>query len=491
MQFSSRSQTLQITTNANGKSTFNEIINDGNVIEYYSSVNGVLHVYDLMLNEKTHFSLGRGRDTRLLEVSKSSNHYLFVLFNSSNSLEFEIRNESGTKMGDWSLTDLTTLQEMQIGEIAKGGEIDYNLVYPLAGQGFIVQFPSRKSVYGMDVKLLDFNAKVLWSWSTENTSGSHYFGDILSVSPQYVLLSICKKNNALGNKMELLLKVIDVQNGSEIFSREMISKDSELLNVQSGFVENKDQTSTITIFGEYYEDGKDPVRDKSEGLFIESFSAQGEELSFRKLDWDIELKETTASTRNASLCVHRAVRDENGDLVVIGEQFRKSVNLGTAIANLAFDDQESVLEIQIHDLVVFKFSSTGELLQQQTIQNPVRHITWNDGSAIQSSVLLMRRLKRSGYFAYRFSTLDVQKHVVRVVYSLTYDPDYRRKNHADIIIGVVECGSDGIQSFKVPLKSEVNMFGLYCAKSGSIAVAEYSPKFDLLQLKLVDLVPNR
>jgi hypothetical protein len=480
-------QTLQISTKGYGKSTFNEIVSEGNVVEYYSYVDGVFHVYDLSFKEKVQFSLEHGKDTRLLEVSRSSNYYLFVLFSSSSSLEIEVRNDEGVKKGDWALTDLNTLQEMQIGEIAKGRELDYNLVFPIPDQGFIIQLPSHRNVYGLDVKLLDFNAKEIWSWSTESASGAHYFGDILTVSSDFVLMALNKKNKALANDMEVYISAIDVNDGHEVYSRNMVTKENELLSVQSGFVESKDQIITTTLFGEFYLAGKNPIRDRSEGLFIQTLDIKGEELTIKKLNWSTELKATTSSTRNASLCVHRAVRAENGELVVIGEQFKKALNMGTAFSNMAFDDHESALEIQIHDLVVFRFSSSGELLHHHTVENPVRHITWTDGSAYQSSVLLMRRIKRSGHFAYRFSTLDTQAHLVRVVYSLTYDPEFRGKKHADIIIGVVDSGNDGMKSFKVPLKSDVSMFGLYGAKSGSISVAEFNPKLDLLSLKLVDL----
>ncbi|MFM2000468.1 MAG: hypothetical protein RL204_2415 [Bacteroidota bacterium] len=488
MNLLAHGQGLEIVTNSYGRSTFNEIVDNGAVVEYYSYLNAEFAIYDMSLQYKGQFVLGRSNDSRLLEVTKCSSHYLFVFLNSKNNLDFEIYTDKGEITGKWTLSDLSVLQEMQISSLAIGRELDYNLVFPVVNAGFVIQLPTREKNYGMAVKMLDFKANIIWSWNTE--SGANYFGDVLAVSAQSILITLNQKDAVLGSEMEFICKALRTNDGKEIFSRNMIDKGEQTLCVQWGFTEFSGAEISHVIIGEYFRKGKNALRDKSEGIFIQTLDSRGEEKRLKKLSWDIELKELTSSTRNASLLIQNAVRTGNGEIVLVAEQYRKTVNMGTALSNLVFDDDDAILEIQIHDLVVFRFSETGELISQYTINNPVRHIAWDDGSAIQSSVVLARRIKKSGYFAYRFSSVDNSNEVVRVVYSLTFDPEYRRKKHADIIIGVVESRSGYTNSFKVPLISEVSLFGLYGAKPGFITLAEYSPKFDLLQLKLVELKPT-
>jgi hypothetical protein len=497
-------QTLEYTNVRRFSSkSVGEIIKNNEVVGYYSflfventdkkNTKYRVEVADNNLNKAKSFDIIRPSNSYLLEVTFNGDSFLLVFYQKKTGLDYVVYSKDGKEMGTLNVADLTRYQEAVIGMSIQSPETENRTVHPIGSLGFVKQASVEFDKTGFQVVGIDNNAASSWTWNTDEKAKMHYYGDILSADENYVVVYLGGKKNMLTKDAEWSLVVLESATGNVVFEHELKGKGDTDLSMLNCFVEK--DLNKVTIIGELYAPGDEPLKDQSTGLYIQELDLTGAEVSMHKYMWLKEInkakkakltEEQKESEKKSSLFVHKVVRSKNGTLTLVAEQYKKSVS-ALGVASVATGGGAAAMEMVVMNMVLLQFDADLNITNYQIIDKKLTRINLPQGYGIAPPSALAAYIKTIGGFDYQFTTGTTSSDTFTTIYKDYNRKEEKSKEKNDVMLGVIEINGGEVVTSRVPFNTDATKIKFQAAKTGFITVTEYFNKTKTVKTRLESL----
>lgn len=377
-----------------------------------------------------------------------------------------------------------TKYEMRTLNMAlQAGQEDFmNLSCP-SSDGFIDVYGDKESTYAYKVAYIDNNGKVKWTYKPKATKGVYAATYMTSSNNQILLLESKAKSVMNAKDYTFSLKGIDMQ-GSENFHIPLTSKMYNLMP-HNAFVQSNG--SGFTLIGEHFDINKKMMKAESQGVFMRDISEEGLWEYETFLGWESDIKPTMSAEEyknfsKFSVLFHDVVRTKEGNIIAIGEQYKKQVSamgvLGAVAASSSSSTSSNValMEIRLGDMVMLHINKDRELENVNIFDKKNRSIQLEQGAGVTNTHVLGKILKAYGYMDYEFNQFNADKSVNTTAF---YD---RQKEKGKLLrqtviqlVNFVDEDNDFTLD-KISFNTEANEMWITRGKPGFLTVIEYWKK---------------
>jgi hypothetical protein len=356
-------------------------------------------------------------------------------------------------------------------------------IYPLGTNGFVRQAYTKNDKDGYRLEAYDNTLNESWVVGSDEKSKLVEGADIIYASQDYTGLNVMRKKNRSSREYDLFFQLVDSKKGTVLFEKPLKDNGADL-SLLTCFVD--EPSKSIIIGGEYYPPGEDQGKSKSQGMYMTSIDFTGTQKALKKLSWAMDFakmktpEDEAKSKKNMSIYFHNIFRSKDGNLVAIGEQYKKQVSgLGMASNILAAagggSTNQSAFSIFIYNMVVIEFDKDFGIKNITTVEKKKGEVEMPQGAAYYSAAYLAKFVDAIGGFDYYFTARDVAKDTYTSVYiDRNRKDDEGKKN--DIMLGVINFKDGKVSTDRVPLNTEGTYIWYSPAKTGYIAVSEYFRK---------------
>jgi hypothetical protein len=397
----------------------------------------------------------------------------------------------GTKfIGDIISSELSTLSQM----VASGSEEGFAMygIHPVAGKGFVrPSYGDKASQYKITFFDNNFNEK--WSYETpEEAKGLESFL-ISDINDKYITGITIRRGGILSKKLNYFLTVFDVDSGKKIIDASTESKKQQLSISSIILQEGSDQ---LIVQGEYYNETDRPGIDKSKGFYLKSYNlSNGKEETERLYSWDKDIAKLFNAKAKASIenkflnYPHTLFKAVNGHYFMVFEQFKKAIDGGALILNLASGGRmgANVTKVSIGDVWILEMDANLNALNvnffekdQHVIELPI-----SLGMTILPAGQLGMITKWYDRFDYQF--IQRKEDGTFNISFLNHDKEKGEK--AKTIIGNIFMPKDGKLSYDEieATSTKKTSYFLFPGQSGYIMLAKFIEKEERLEFKLIKL----
>lgn len=385
-----------------------------------------VEMFDDNYNSSSKFEIIRPKNSILLEMVYNGSVFMLHFYDKT-GYEFVTFDQSGEIKGSnkiakeeiskWDLQRASTNLESATENIT---------IYPNGATGFIRSTFTKYKKIGYEIVAYDNEANIVWSYKSDEASAMNELIELNDVSENYLTATITKKKSLMTREMTSSLLLINLLDGSRITELPLGDDASGLRSLLKSFLNEKKKN--ITIVGEYYKPNDDIIKDKSQGLYMQEISLEGEDLGITKYAWKGDIDQFVASLddddkkeRPFYAFFHDVIISKNGHVFLIGEQFLKQVSAGgIALKALASatggSSNTSMFEMLIGNMIVIEFDEKKNLVEFKTVEKKRTRAILPAGMGIYGSTTLGYYIKTMGSFDYAFTSKNKEKDLYDIVY---------------------------------------------------------------------------
>ncbi len=391
------------------------------------------------------------------------------------------------ELDKWGMSQLYT------GSAVSSDPSFNKIIYPVGNRGFMRYTAKKNKKLGYDLEYLSNDLKKANSWnhSSDPTSKELQFASFGDISEKYLVSSIMKKPKLLGAKnLSFHLSVVDLTTEKELFNKPM-ENSKYLFSYMNSFI-NEDK-GTFLVFGEYFQQGDNIMKDKSTGLFSMEYDIAGNVTQEVYYDWKKDISKMIKVDKKGKIgdgghvAFHRIVQTSDGHFYAIGEMYRKAVS-GFGIASQVLGGggrgAAAAAKMVVMDMVAFEFDADLALKDVSVIEKRESDVLLPAGMGFYPPSMLAMYIRTLGLFDYNYTQTTLDKSSFFATY--TAITDAKKRKDREVYFGIISRteGDDEYVLDRVDLTSDATTIRVYPAKTGYILLTEYFKKEKKIENRL-------
>lgn len=480
------------------RKNFGEIISDGKITGYYvfyesDKVDRKNRRYDVEVLDENLKSVAKDeivetKYTQLLETAYNGSHLLFKFLDTKNkTVSYRLMDSEGEISKP--VTRETSKYELQLYMAVLNQQGDfYSLSFP-DDKGFLDVTGIKEKDYGYQTTYITNDAKIEWTYETTQPKGILTATTLYS-SADFSLLAEVSTPSLLSRDATYSLNRIN-RRGKSDFKVHLSTSRYNLIPHNALYDE---KTGRITLIGEHYNKGEKSMKSESEGVFICDLDDEGKFTNEKYFSWDKEIKENMAADdfkefREYRLYFHDVSFTKDGNLVAVGEQYRKQVSAGGVAMNalagaLGGSSDVSVLEIRMGDMVFIEINPEREINQIKIFDKKNSSVLLPKGYELVNTNLLGKLMAANGHMDFLFMQTNDDNSVFSYVFMDKVDEEGKMAKESVIqIVNYVDEDAD-FTGDQLKRKTKANYLFVNKAKPGHLVLIEYFRKEKKLVFKL-------
>ena len=457
-----------------------------------------IEMFDDNYNPSSNFEIVRPKNSILLEMVYNGSVFMLHFYDSKTGYEFVTFDKSGEMKGSKKIGK-DEISKWDLNKVAVNlqSETENVSIYPNGDKGFIRSTFTKYKKVGYEIVAYDNEANEVWSYKSNETSDMLEMVEINDISANYLTATVTKKKSITTREMSNYLLLINLAEGTKITELSMGDDASGLRSLLKSFL--NESKKNITLVGEYYKPNDDIVKDKSQGLYMQEISLDGEDLGVTNYAWKGDIDQFVSMTdsdgkkeRPFYAFFHDVVISKNGHIFLIGEQFLKQVSAGgiamqVAAGALGGSSNASAFEMLLGDMIVIEFDAKKNLVDFKKVEKKKTNIILPAGMGIYGSTTLGYYIKSLGAFDYSFTSRNKEKDVYDVIYIDANRKEDDKSSKSDLMVGVISIKTGKVTESRIPINCESKTWWIQPGKPGYISVSEYYRKEKKIDMRLEKL----
>jgi hypothetical protein len=469
-----------------------EVIQNNQVTGYYMFYdlertaphvnNYLLTVLDENLREINSINISRSSSYNILEASYNGTTFAVI--------GFDIKLHSVEIIAyDNTLKQIATIMRpvkgnnlrMSYGAAASGNETEQRFLVPVTNKGFLLYSvnESRKPHY--HVEYLDSNLQSKWvdeaAEEADVEMAFEAFQDSKTVG------SLIEHREKVGStNLEYHLLVNNTVTGKRMFKVPVVLNTN---TVAVSDVRHDTLTNEFIVFGEFYSPNARETRDRSLGFMNIVYDSLGNIKSQNATTWQDMSKVTPLDEKgkfegsNTSILFHNTIRTSDGQIFIVGEQYKKAVDAGgiaLSVVAIALGGSRTapMTQINIYNLVIFQFNPDFSINKVHIFEKGKSVMSLPQGSVNMSPKYVSNYAKSIGAFDYRFTQMSPDNSQFIVTY---VDFDRQAESDKALVVGsIVYTPEKTFITDKFTMSRRTGNFRVMKAKAGYILVNQYYRK---------------
>ena len=457
-----------------------------------------IQMYDDNYNPSSNFEIVRPKNSLLLEMVYNGSVFMLHFYDSKTGYEFVTFDRSGEMKGSKKLSkDEISKWDLNRVMVNLQSETENVSIYPNGDKGFIRSTFTKYKKVGYEIVAYDNEANEVWSYKSNESSDMLEMVEINDVSANYLTATVTKKKSITTREMSNYMLLLNLSDGTKITEMSMGDDASGLRSLLKSFL--NESKKNITIVGEYYKPNDDIVKDKSQGLYMQEISLDGEDLGITNYAWKGDIDQFVSMTdsdgkkeRPFYAFFHDVIVSKNGHIFLIGEQFLKQVSAGgiamqVAAGALGGSSNASAFEMLLGDMIVVEFDAKKNLVDFKKVEKKKTNIILPAGMGIYGSTTLGYYIKSLGAFDYSFTSRNKEKDYYDVIYIDANRKEDDKSSKSDLMVGVISIKAGKVTENRIPINCESKTWWIQPGKPGFISVSEYYRKEKKIDMRLEKL----
>ncbi len=363
-------------------------------------------------------------------------------------------------------------------------------MFPVNNLGF-VDYRVKKigSKYGYEMYFFPTKAGMKpWTITSKEGLKLHETATFLYGDEKVILSSVMTKKSLMSKSVEMELLATDAKTGKTLFRKKVEDPSYELM-VLNGYESN--EPGYIHLFGNYFPKGVKELSNSNLGLFSLKVDLTGKIVEKKFVSWAkdvsafLPVNERGKMEKVGYTYFHKIVRNADGNVYAIGEQYRKQVSaLGVASLVLnGSNSNTSTAEMVVEDLMIFEFNSDFALKNVNIVDKTKTRVYLPQGAEWNGPQILAYYIKSYGGFDYEFLQFNKDKSVLTIGY---LDYEKLKGEKSKNILGTVSYLEDKSTTDKIELSKvrSSDRVRILPGKEGNVLIAEYLSKEKKLDLHL-------
>ncbi|HEX8059379.1 MAG TPA: DUF6770 family protein [Cyclobacteriaceae bacterium] len=477
-----------------------EVIQNNQVTGYYlfynlertssQTNNYMLTVLDENLREINSVNVVRSKHFSILEASHNGNTFAIIGFDSHlNTVEIIAYDSTLKQKASVVRAIKGTNLRVAYGAAANGNETEQRFLVPVTNEGFLVYSvnESHKAHYHIE----SFDNSLQSIWVDEPAADAEVEMAFEAFQDSKVVGSLIESRARTASKdLEYDLLVNNTATGKTVFKVPVVLN---TYTVAVSDVRHDTRTNEYIVFGEYYSANARETRDRSLGFMNVVYDSVGNLKTRKATSWEDMSRVTPLDEKgkfegsNTSILFHNTIRTSDGQVFIVGEQYKKAANasgIALSVAAIALGGNRTapMTQINIYNLVVFQFNPDFTINKVHVFEKGKSVMHLPQGSVNMSPKFVSNYAKAVGAFDYRFTQMPSDNSTFIVNYV-----DYDRQNEggkAFVVGSIVYTPEKSFVTDKFTMSRRTSKFQIMKAKPGYILVSEYFYKDKKLESRL-------
>ncbi|MES2778164.1 MAG: DUF6770 family protein [Bacteroidota bacterium] len=438
-----------------------------------------LQITDNNLKKLKDIKFQDSKDVRILESSFNGSDLVFLFYNEdASTLEYQVYGADGKRKNTYtrelSKKDRKYLEMSYLA--TTDDESNYKGLYPVEGQGFISNTPSREDKdYTFEIDYYSTQKKKQWKYAP--TEGAKKFaGDYLGTFNGVVYLEVLKFTGMFDGKPDSYLLGLDLETGKQLFEH---STDNAKYKFYPASMSVLNSGKAI-IFGEYFSPDGNVIKDQSLGFAFIGVDEKGKILSEKYCSWSLDMAKYLDVTAKGKIedfgymFVHNIVQTADGNVYAIGEGYKKVASaLGIMSKVLTQGGGLSAMKIKVTDMILLAFDKDFNIKNAKIYPKNANSIEMPNGAGFVSGPLLGKMVKYNyGGFDYSYT----QNNKDLTSFTVCYSDYVKEKDYKGGTFNSISYNEGKFTTDKINTKSEASSSSVLPGKQGQVLVMDYYKK---------------
>lgn len=448
------------------------------------NVNYQLAVYDENLRQINEVNIVRPKNYALVDGAFNGEVFAFLFYDLKGKTTEIIGYDKALKQVGSETKPVTSKNgQMMFTAIANGTDASQAFLVPLKNKGFLYYGLTDGNKYLFEIKCYDNTFKSLWTKKATETSYNLEVASEGFQSEKYAGSLITKKKSNSSKDIDMDLMVQSIDDGKVLFR---IPMETKLHSVSFSDVYFDEAKQNFVVFGDYYNKDDKEMKSQSLGFIHLTVDLTGKIIGEKRNSWAGEISKATPVNEkgkfdgsNTSVLVHDIIRTNDGQIFVVGEQYKK-VASGAGIATQLLSAAAGMgtttasVQLNVYNLVIFQFNSDYSIEKVHIFEKDKNVVLLPAGAGYMSSKMLSYYAKAIGGFDFLFSQKPADSETFSVAY-INYDRE--KGSAAGNVLGMVVYTPEKVFSTdKMSLKRKSSEYYVYQAKEGYVLITEYFKK---------------
>ncbi|MGV6830736.1 MAG: DUF6770 family protein [bacterium] len=442
-----------------------------------------IKMLDKNLNDIATKSYIDNKNTILAQSNFNNQQLMFAMINLKERQYKLVPFDRQGNQGDEVVISVSKKEVRWLSQMMKSG--NFNLLFPIDNKGFLFNYIRDNKKLGYGLKYIATDGGASWDYNSPDDIKEIQMINPIQATEDYIMAIQTSKPSLLSKKVDMKLVVLDINDGSVLFSRSFNREDDPRL-VTNVFVNEEKQ---IVVLGEYYNPGDNVINDESQGLFLKVVDSEGNDVVENKVNWQkIDQyipKEEGKKAKRGYVYFHDIIRTQKGTYLGIGEKYRKTVSLKGMLLNGQVGS--GMTQLTITDALFVEFDKDFTLQDIKVVKKGKSRV--QNLADFGSPQLNAHVIKAIGGFDYQYTQIDKKRDRLYAMF-VDYERLKGEKNKSafkSIIYDNNELSED-----KIYLKNSKGSitFRALPAKLGNVMLMEYDRKKKTLEIHLEQLNVN-
>ncbi|RYY60059.1 MAG: hypothetical protein EOO05_11235 [Chitinophagaceae bacterium] len=421
---------------------------------------------------------------QVLESSFNGTDLIFLFYNEKErTFEYQTYGADGKKK--FTYTRELSKKETKLLELTylADEEDTYKGLYPVEGQGFISNMPSREDKdFTFQVDFFSTEKRKQWTYIPTEGAKKHV-GDYLGTANGVVYMGVLEYGSKMDQKPDSYIIGLDMATGKKLFQNATDNGKYRYYPSSMNVVGGK-----AYIFGEYFDLNGNIIKDKSSGFAFLGIDEKGKIVSEKFNSWDLQLGkflDVSSKGRIADfgyMYVHQIIQLADGDVYAIGEGWKKQAStlgimsqVASAAAGGGGRGMAAAIKIKITDLIIIRFDKDFNVKGAQVYAKRDNPIELPQGVGLAAGPALAKMIKYNyGGFDYAYSQVNKDRTAFSVCYEdyvKDKENDYKGQTFNSISFEDGKFSQDMIRT-----KSKATSSVVMPAQQGKVLILEYFKK---------------
>lgn len=378
--------------------------------------------------------------------------------------------------------------------IAIGAAQTQDYIVPIENKGFLYYSLKEGKKQHYEIEHLNNNMERVWRDFAAETAKIETAYEAFQ-HKKYIGSIIVKKATNTAKNLEYDLMVQNLQDGSRLFRIPMITDQYTISVTNVSYDSTKEN---FIVFGEYFGKNDQELKDIGLGFITLIFDIKGQLIYQKTNSWATEISQAAPFTDkgkfeglNANVLFHQTIRTADGQIFLIGEQYKKAVsgtgvalNIlgGIAAAATGYYRTVSNIQLNIYNMVIFQFNPDYSLNRVHLFEKTKNVVMLPTGYGTISPRLLSYYAKSIGGFDFTFAQLSSDKSSFLANY-INFDRNSESKSK-NVLGSIVYTPEKIFVVDKMELPRRSADFYVTKAKNGYVAITEYFRKEKKIESRL-------
>ena len=467
-----------------------------------------LTLMDNELNVTNNIKISKPRSYRLLESSYNGTAFCLLYMDTrKKTLEYMIIDEEGKELGKYKVNKVSRSELAYINSMAASNEDSYKGgITAVNGLGFVRYGWERDKGANATMEMFDNNGKKMWEARSGEKGKVAYETMVPFYSDDKAIVSfVTVREKLLRGSYKSYLMWHDAKTGEVMFTmdakgatqkvgakgKDKGAKANILIPFSVDYDAAKDE---YFICGEYFKNGDNVVKVKSQGFFMNCISGGGEVKQESYSTWDKDIKKImpkTTDMEKRNIAIHKVIRTADGKVFAVGEQFRKRFNgwaipmsiAASLLQQAGFNAYSNVglAKLVLYDMVIFEFDESLKIKEVHTFKKDKTNVPLPKGTGVYGPTFLGNYVKALGGFNYEFTTVSEDRNTFTTGY---VNFTKKRKDVRGLKVGSINYTSSKVfAEDKVPFSKKSRVKKALPSKPGHITMVEYYRKGKRVELR--------